>query len=141
MRSNACFRTVPVLYLAAVIETALPWHLKTARESAAAMIPGAVATTMNANQIIDRIQDRQEQLDAFCVRSLALFGSIARGEEHVDSDVDILVAFEGPVTFDQYIDLTLFLEDLLGRRADLVTEQGLREALRPTVERELRRVV
>ena len=105
------------------------------------MIPSAAATTMNANQIIDRIRDRQEQLDAFGVRSLALFGSIARGEEHVDSDVDILVAFEGPVTFDQYIDLKLFLEDLLGRRVDLVTEQGLREALRPTVERELRRVV
>ncbi len=93
---------------------------------------------MNANQIIDRIRGRRDQLDALGVRSLGLFGSVARGEERTDSDVDLLVAFDGPATFDQYIDLKLFLEDLLGRRVDLVTERGLREALRPVVERELR---
>jgi hypothetical protein len=74
------------------------------------------------------------------VASLGLFGSVARGEERDDSDVDILVAFKGPATFDQYMDLKLLLEDTLGRRVDLVTERGLREALRPTIERELRRV-
>jgi predicted nucleotidyltransferase len=95
---------------------------------------------MNANQVIERIQEQREQLDVFGVRSLALFGSVARGEEHSDSDVDLLVTFEGPATFDQYIDLKLFLEELIGRRVDLVTEGGLREALRPAIERELRRV-
>ncbi len=95
---------------------------------------------MNANQVIERIQEQREQLDVFGVRSLALFGSIARGEERADSDVDLLVTFEGPATFDQYIDLKLFLEELIGRRVDLVTEGGLREALRPAIERELRRV-
>lgn len=95
---------------------------------------------MNANQVIERIQERREQLDVFGVRSLALFGSVARGEERADSDVDLLVTFEGPATFDQYIDLKFFLEELIGRRVDLVTEGGLREALRPAIERELRRV-
>jgi len=95
---------------------------------------------MNAKQVIERIQERREQLDVFGVRSLALFGSVARGEERADSDVDLLVTFEGPATFDQYIDLKFFLEELIGRRVDLVTEGGLREALRPAIERELRRV-
>lgn len=55
---------------------------------------------MDANQIIDRIQERREPLDTFGVRSLALFRLVARGEELADSDVDLLVGLEGPTTFD-----------------------------------------
>ena len=95
---------------------------------------------MNADQIIERIQGLRSQLNALSVASLGLFGSVARGEARDDSDIDILLAFEGPATFDQYMDTKLLLEDALGRRVNLVTERGLREALRPTVERELRRV-
>lgn len=95
---------------------------------------------MSVDEIVNRIRSHRAQLDAFGVRSLGLFGSVARGEARADSDIDVLVAFHGPATFDQYIDLKLFLEDLLERRVDLVTERGLREAIRPAVERELRRV-
>jgi len=104
------------------------------------MILDSGTMTMNADETIDRIRSLRAQIDTLGVASLSLFGSVARGEERDDSDVDILVAFNGPATFDQYIDLKLLLEDVLGRRVDLVTERGLREALRPTVERELRRV-
>lgn len=95
---------------------------------------------MNADEIIEQIRRQQGQLDALGVKSLGLFGSVARGEARADSDVDFLVAFDGPATFDRYMDLKFFLEELLGRRVDLVTERGLRKAVRPTVERELRRV-
>ena len=95
---------------------------------------------MNADQIIERIRGLRRQLDALGVASLGVFGSVARGEARDDTDVDVLVALEGPAAFDQYMDVKLLLEDALGRRVDLVTERGLREALRPTVERELRRV-
>ena len=95
---------------------------------------------MNADQTIERIRGLRTQLDVLGVASLGRFGSVARGEERDDSDVDILVAFNGPATFDQYMDLKLLLEDALGRRVDLVTRRGLREALRPTIERELRHV-
>ncbi len=95
---------------------------------------------MNADQIIERIQRLRPRLEALGVASLGLFGSAAPGEERDESEVDTLIAFDGPATFDQYMDVKLLLEDDLGRRVDLVTEQGLREALRPTVERELRRV-
>jgi predicted nucleotidyltransferase len=73
----------------------------------------------------------------FGVTRLALFGSTARGEGGEHSDVDVLVAFDGPATSARYFGLLFFLEDLLGCPVDLVTEKALRAELRPYVEREL----
>jgi hypothetical protein len=67
---------------------------------------------------------------------LALFGSTARDEAGQHSDVDILVAFDGPATSAQYFGLLFYLEDRLGRPVDLVTEKALRPELRPYIERE-----
>ena len=72
----------------------------------------------------------------FGVLRLALFGSMARDAARPDSDVDVLVAFEGPATAKRYFGLQFYLEDLLQRRVDLVTEKALRERLRPYVERD-----
>jgi len=74
------------------------------------------------------------------VRSLAVFGSVARGEATDYSDVDVLVDFGGPARFSQYMDLKFLLEDLLGCKVDLVTERGLRDRVRPYVERDAVRV-
>lgn len=71
------------------------------------------------------------------VRSLAVFGSVARGDDREDSDVDVLVTFEGPATFDRFFDLKFHLEDLVGRRVDLGMPETLRPALRANVERDL----
>jgi predicted nucleotidyltransferase len=54
--------------------------------------------------------------------------------------VDVLVDFEGPPTFSNFMQLRIFLEDLLGARVDLVTERGLRRRIRPVVESEAIRV-
>lgn len=96
--------------------------------------------TLSRDDIVERIRAQHARIAGMGVMSLALFGSVARGEAGATSDVDLLVAFDGPATFDGYMDLKLFLEDLLGRRVDLVTEQALREEVRPRVERELLRV-
>ena len=74
------------------------------------------------------------------VATLRLFGSYARGEARPDSDIDLLVAFEGPASFDAYMDLKFLLEEVLGRPVDLVTESALRPHLKPCVERESVRV-
>jgi predicted nucleotidyltransferase len=66
------------------------------------------------------------------VKSLALFGSLARGEGTDSSDVDILVELE-PKTFDTYMDVKLFLERLLGRRVDLVLADAVKPRLRQTI--------
>ena|SRR5690349_2713906 len=70
------------------------------------------------------------------VTRLALFGSTARDTASVDSDVDILVSFDGPATSERYFGVQFFLEDLLGRPVDLVTDRALRAELRPHVLKE-----
>ncbi len=70
----------------------------------------------------------------FGVRDLALFGSTSRDAAGAESDIDILVAFDGPATSSRYFGLQFYLEDLLGRPVDLVTDKALRPELRPFVE-------
>ena len=74
------------------------------------------------------------------VRELSLFGSVVRGDFGPDSDVDVLVAFDGPATSERYFGVQFYLEDLLGCPVDLVTDKALRSELRPYVEREAVRV-
>jgi len=76
----------------------------------------------------------------FAVQSLALFGSVARDEAIPSSDVDVLVEFPNPPTFDQYMGLKLYIEDLLHCQVDLVTLRALKERVRPLVEKEAVRV-
>jgi uncharacterized protein len=85
-------------------------------------------------------QHLPELRQRFGVRSLAVFGSVSRNEATADSDVDLLVGFEGPATFDGFMGLKWQLEDLLGCRVDLVTENAVRPELRPRIEREAIRV-
>jgi hypothetical protein len=80
---------------------------------------------------------RSEFVRDFAVRSLALFGSAARDESHAGSDIDLLVEFDAPTTFERYFGLKDRLESLLGRPVDLVTAQGLKPRARAQVERDL----
>ena len=70
------------------------------------------------------------------VSSLAVFGSVARGEARHDSDIDFLVEFTGSATLAGYMDLKLLLEGLFRRRVDLVTRKALRSRLKPFVEKD-----
>ncbi len=79
-------------------------------------------------------------LEPFGVKSLALFGSVARDEAGPESDLDLLLEFEGAATFDRYMGLKLLLEDLLGCRVDLVMRKALKARMLPSVEREAVRV-
>ncbi len=72
----------------------------------------------------------------FGVTQLALFGSTARDEARDNSDVDILVSFDGPATSKRYFGVQFYLEDQLGCPVDLVTEKSLRPELRPFIEKE-----
>jgi predicted nucleotidyltransferase len=74
------------------------------------------------------------------VAALYVFGSVARGEARADSDVDVLVEFDGPATFARFMDLKALLEDTLGTRVDLVTRAALRSRVKPRIEAEARRV-
>ena len=94
--------------------------------------------TTDPGQILVILKERRQELATrFGVKRLGLFGSAARGELREDSDVDVLVEFDGPATFDGYFALKDHLEDLLGRRVDLVTERGLKPRARRHVEKDL----
>jgi len=97
--------------------------------------------TMNRTQILGALAERRQEIAArFGVKRLALFGSVARDELGASSDVDVLVEFAGPATFGAYMDLKFYLEDLIGRPVDLVTDKALRDELRPYVEKEMIRI-
>lgn len=70
------------------------------------------------------------------VTRLALFGSTARDGAQSGSDIDNLVAVDGPAASERYFGGQFYLEDLFGCRVDLVTEKALRAALRPLIEKE-----
>jgi predicted nucleotidyltransferase len=72
----------------------------------------------------------------FGVTHLALFGSTSHDAAGPESDVDILVTFDGQATSQRYFGLQFYLEDLLGASVDLVTDKALRPELRPYVEQE-----
>jgi uncharacterized protein len=72
----------------------------------------------------------------FGVRELAVFGSVARDEATAASDVDVLVEFNGPTSFDGYFGVKERLEELLGTRVDLATPPMLKPRLKLEVERE-----
>jgi len=88
-------------------------------------------------EIKKKLADHRQEITALGVGHLALFGSVVRGEAGPESDVDVLVEFEGKATFDRYMDLKFLLEDLLGRKVDLVTTKALRPELRPSIQRQV----
>ena len=93
---------------------------------------------MDKNTVIQLLSKNKPLLqERFGVVRLALFGSTARGAESDTSDIDILVAFDGPATSRRYFGVQFYLEDLLGRPVDLVTEKALRPELRPYIQRDL----
>lgn len=59
------------------------------------------------------------------VNRIGLFGSFAKGIENKDSDVDILVELEKPIGL-EFIKLADYIEDLLGRKVDILTPEGIR---------------
>ncbi len=92
---------------------------------------------MDKQYVLQILSDaKQELMHRYGVTRLALFGSIARDEAHPDSDVDIVVAFDGPATSKRYFGVQFYLEDKLGCRIDLVTEKAMRAELRPFIEKE-----
>jgi predicted nucleotidyltransferase len=95
---------------------------------------------MRRDEILEILAKHRDELSLRGVSSLRLFGSVARDEASPESDVDLLVAFDTPVSYSAFMKLRILLEDLLGARVDLVTESGLKDRERLQVEAEAIRV-
>jgi predicted nucleotidyltransferase len=95
-------------------------------------------TVETKDKLVALVQAHQSQIRAFGVRRLGLFGSFARGQQNESSDIDLLVEFDPrQKTFDAFMNLSFFLEDLLQRRVELVTPESLSPYIGPHILREV----
>ncbi len=91
---------------------------------------------MNAIDILKNQEGFIKQ--KYGVKRIGIFGSFAREEQRADSDIDVLVDFEeGAKTFDSFMELKFFLEDLFHRKVDLVTIKALRPQLKESILKEV----
>jgi len=89
-------------------------------------------------EIFELILSSQRKIKSYGVKRLGLFGSFVRGEQKPDSDIDLLVEFEQEKkTFDNFIQLAFFLEEILGRRVELITIDALSPYIAPHIFKEV----
>ena len=86
-------------------------------------------------ELLKKLEENQGAIHKYGVRRLGLFGSCARGECDETSDLDFVVEFDKK-TFDHYMGLKVFLEELFGCQVDLVLADTIKKRLRTTILRE-----
>lgn len=92
------------------------------------------AATRTKQDVLNALRTNAPRIRAFGVKRIGLFGSFVRGEQRRKSDVDLLVEFEsGCKTFDNFIQLCFFLDELLQRRVELVTPESLSPYIGPHI--------
>jgi predicted nucleotidyltransferase len=87
--------------------------------------------------VLNTLKKQEKFKEKFKVKTLALFGSTVRNEATEKSDLDFLVEFAGSPTFDQYMDLKFYLEDLFNKPVDLVIKDDLKPIIREKVIKEV----
>ena len=102
------------------------------------MNPTIESATLNEQQIRSLLSAHKVELRALGVRRLGLFGSFVRGEQRSNSDVDMLVEFEqGQKSFDHFMALCFFLEELFKRKVDVLTRESLSPHIGPHILKEV----
>jgi predicted nucleotidyltransferase len=87
--------------------------------------------------ILELLRANRDNIAAYGVRKVGLFGSFVRNEQSLESDIDLIVVFEGDKkTFDNFMNLIFFLEELLKRRVELITSDALSPYLGPHILKE-----
>jgi len=89
---------------------------------------------LNSDEILKKIEESKDKIKKFGVRRIGLFGSYIRSEQKKESDIDVLVEFKkGKKTFDNYMELKFFLEDLFNCKVDLVILESINPDLKPHI--------
>jgi predicted nucleotidyltransferase len=94
--------------------------------------------TQTKEDVLSVIRRHQDKIKAFGVKKLGLFGSFVRDAQNTESDIDLLVEFEeGQKSFDNFIQLSFLLEELLRWPVELVTVESVSPYLRPYITQEV----
>jgi uncharacterized protein len=100
-----------------------------------------MGTVLTAAQIVETLREHRGELrQRFSVASIALFGSYAKDTQAEDSDLDFLVEFSQP-SYDNFVELSTYLEQLFDRRVDLITPAGIDSIRIPEVADDIRRTL
>ena len=93
---------------------------------------------MDKKKVIELIISQSEKLKSFGVKRIGLFGSYVRNQAGPDSDIDLVVEFEpSQKTYDNFINLAYYLEELLEHRVDLLTNKSISPYLKSYIQEEL----
>lgn len=96
---------------------------------------------MDAKLIIENLKKQKNVVkNNYKASIIGLFGSSARGEQKPDSDIDLLVEFDKDADMINYMALTNYLENILGKKVDLVSAPYLRDMIRPMVMKDLKKI-
>jgi uncharacterized protein len=91
-------------------------------------------SVQNKNMLLAALLDNKQKIRSFGVIKLSVFGSFVNGKVNPDSDVDLLVEFEPQQkNYDNFMELSFYLEDILGRKVELVTTQSLNKHIGPYI--------
>ena len=99
-------------------------------DAAACYIP-----SMNSSEALETLRRSEPALRGRGVRHAALFGSVARGDNHADSDIDIMIEVDpnARITVFDYVDIKEYIAKLFDERVDVVNREGLKSHVRPAV--------
>ncbi|MEK7399472.1 MAG: nucleotidyltransferase family protein [Candidatus Poribacteria bacterium] len=92
---------------------------------------------MSLEDIIRIVEINRDMLKKLKVKHLSIFGSFARNEQRIKSDIDLLVEFTEPVGFFHFFDVKMFLEKKLNRKVDLVMVDAIRPEFKNQINKEL----
>nr|VFK01673.1 MAG: hypothetical protein BECKH772A_GA0070896_102364 [Candidatus Kentron sp. H]VFK01702.1 MAG: hypothetical protein BECKH772B_GA0070898_102424 [Candidatus Kentron sp. H]VFK05109.1 MAG: hypothetical protein BECKH772C_GA0070978_102374 [Candidatus Kentron sp. H] len=90
---------------------------------------------------LERIKEKYPYLShEYGVGNIGIFGSVARGTEREDSDIDVVVEFTRPIGL-QFIDFVGYLEGILGAKVDVLTEEGIKNIRNKRISDDIRRKI
>ncbi len=93
---------------------------------------------LNKDSLLGIISSNKDAIRRYGVKTLGLFGSFSRNKQTDESDVDLLVDFEpGKETYKNFIGLAYFMEELLGRKVELITRNGMSPYIGPKILKEV----
>ena len=92
---------------------------------------------MRLENILKILKEHERELrEKYGLKSIGVFGSYVRGEERIDSDLDILVEFDRKIDLFEFLELEEYLSEILGVKVDLVLKRALKPRIKETILKE-----